>query len=63
MILLALETKQAQFLRGLIDLGIRTRGTEIARNALILDDMIVAAMQKESKENANVVTLAGASGE
>ena len=63
MILLTLEAREAQFLRGLIDIAIRTRGTEIARNAIILDDKIVAALQKESKENANVVTLAGASGE
>lgn len=55
--ILKLEPRQAQFLRALIDLGVKTQGIAVARNAVILDDLIVAAMNEEAKENANVMTL------
>lgn len=57
MIYLSLNVKEATFLRGLIDIAIRSQGLQIARNAVILDDRIAAAMQEESRSNANVVTL------
>jgi len=50
MITLTLTDQQAVNLRGLIDLAVKSGGSQIMRQAVELDDLIMAAARQQSQQ-------------